>query len=157
MQKASPEYTLLILTISTPLQVGLYRNGSLQQRIVSERKISESLNGILMDVMDRSPLDRILYVRGPGSYMAIKLTYIMLRTLQVVRGIPFAGCSAFSFNGGRPVKAIGSLYFVKEKETIITRKFDETIEQRFELPETLAGLSIDAEATPDYLLPAVSS
>ncbi len=105
--------------------------------------------------MDQFPLSRIVYTRGPGSYMAIKLTYIILKTIEIVEDLPFYGCSAFAFNGHRPIKAMGNLYFVKEKETIITQKFDEVIPQKFALPLSLDTLSIDEVSTPDYVLPAV--
>ncbi len=87
--------------------------------------------------------------------MAIKLTYIILKTIEIVKKIPFEGCSAFALNGNKPVKAMGNLYFVKEKETIITQKFDQTIPQEFSLPSSLATLEIDEASTPNYVLPAV--
>ncbi|MEA3492409.1 MAG: hypothetical protein U9R27_10970 [Campylobacterota bacterium] len=155
MQKASPDYTLLILSISSPLILGVYQNSRLVKRVESDRKSSDILLHLIEEVMDQFPLSRILYTRGPGSYMAIKLTYIILKTIEIVKDIPFYGCSAFAFNGDRPIKAMGNLYFVKEKETIITQKFDEVILQKFALPLSLDGLSIDEVSIPDYVLPAV--
>lgn len=155
MQKASPEYTLLILSISSPLLVGVYRDSVLIETIESRKKISEVLLTIIVEVMERYPLGRMIYVRGPGSYMAIKLTYIILKTIKIVRKIPFGGCSAFACNGGKPVKAIGNLYFVKEKEAIATKRFEQAIPQEFALPPSLNGLVVDELSTPNYSLPAV--
>lgn len=87
--------------------------------------------------------------------MAIKLTYIMLRTIEMIRKIPFDGVSAFALNGGKPIKAMGNLYFTKEKETIMTKKFDESVKQEFWLPDDLSALSLDKENKPCYILPAV--
>ncbi len=155
MQKVSPEYTLLILSLSSPLLLGVYRDTTLIEKIESEKKTSEVLLSLIIRVMDRYPLSRIIYTRGPGSYMAIKLTYIILKTIEIIKKIPFEGCSAFALNGNKPVKAMGNLYFVKEKETIITQKFDQTIPQEFSLPSSLATLEIDEASTPNYVLPAV--
>ena len=87
--------------------------------------------------------------------MAVKLTYIILKTIEIIKKIPFEGCSAFALNGNKPVKAMGNLYFVKEKETIITQKFDQAIPQKFSLPSSLETLAIDKASTPNYVLPAV--
>jgi len=106
-------------------------------------------------VLRRVAVAEIIYVNGPGSQMGIKLAYVLLRTLELVRGIPFSACSAFALNGGRPLKAMGRLYFVKEKETIITRKIEQTLEQEFSFPPGLEGLEREPDNRPDYRLPAV--
>ena len=155
MQKASPKHTLLIVSLSSPLLLGIYRDTLLIEKIESEEKTSEVLLSLITEVMDQYPLSHMIYTRGPGSYMAIKLTYIILKTIEIVKKIPFQGCSAFALNGNKPVKAIGNLYFVKEKETIITQKFDQAIPQVFTLPSSLTALVIDEESTPNYILPAV--
>lgn len=87
--------------------------------------------------------------------MAVKLTYIILKSVEIIKGIPFYGCSAFSFNEARPIKAMGNLYFVKEKETIITKKFEELIDQKFTLPTMLNSVKIEDASIPNYLLSAV--
>lgn len=155
MQKVLPEYTLLIVSLSSPLLLGVYRDTALIEKIKSEKKTSDVLLSLIIEVMDRYPVSRMIYTRGPGSYMAIKLTYIILKTIEIVKKIPFEGCSAFALNGNKPVKAMGNLYFVKEKETIITQKFDQAIPQEFALPTSLATLAIDEASTPNYVLPAV--
>jgi len=155
LQKASPEYTLLILSLSSPLLLGVYRDTTLIEKIESKKKTSEALLPLIIKVMDRYLLSRIIYTRGPGSYMAIKLTYIILKTIEIVKKIPFEGCSAFALNGNKPVKAMGNLYFVKEKETIITKKIAETIDVKYSLPKLLDNFVIEDSNQPDYRLPAV--
>jgi len=105
--------------------------------------------------MDEYDISNIIYTRGPGSYMAIKLTYIMLKTIEITRGIPCCGCSGFALNGGEPIKAVGNLYFIKEKETIITKKYDQPVNAKFTLPQSIHDLELDEESTPEYVLPAV--
>ena len=155
MQKVSPEYTLLILSISSPLLLGVYRDNVLIETIESEKKISDTLLILIMEVMEEYPLSMMIYTRGPGSYMAVKLSYIILKTIEIVEKIPFRGCSAFAFNGNSPIKAIGNLYFTKEGDEITTSRFEKPPIQKFSLPASLDGLPIDENATPEYILPAV--
>ena len=147
--------TLLINPIAVPMQIGCYEDNRRTGTRTFEGRASEVLLGALEDLMAEFAVERIIYASGPGSYMAIKLTYITLATLETLRGIPFAGCSAFALNGGAPIRAMGQLYFVKEKETIITKKFDEHVPQEFGLPDYLGDLEIESENTPLYILPAV--
>ena len=150
-----PNDTLLINSIAVPIQVGIYDDGRCTEQHEIEGQTSEVLLRFLETVLDRYPIKKIIYVNGPGSYMAIKLTYIMLRTIEMVRGIHFDGVSAFELNGGKPIKAMGNLYFTKEKETIMTQKFDDKVKQEFWLPDDLRALSLEKENTPHYILPAV--
>ncbi len=105
--------------------------------------------------MSEYDISKIIYTRGPGSYMAIKLTYIMLKTIEIIRAIPCFGCSGFALNEGQPIKAVGNLYFIKGKETIITKKYEHPVNAKFTLPKSIHDLEIDEESTPEYVLPAV--
>ena len=58
-------------------------------------------------------------------------------------------------NSNQPIKAIGNLYFVKEKDTIITKKFEQPLKTNFCLPQCIDNLLIDKQSTPEYILPAV--
>jgi len=134
----------------------VYRDGNLIETIESEKKTSDILLPLLKACIDRyENIARIIYTRGPGSYMAIKLTYITLKTIEIVKGIQCVGCSAFALNGGLPIKAIGNLYFTKEKETIITKKLEQPVKAEFMLPQCIHDLPIDEESTPEYVIPAV--
>ncbi|MEA2047252.1 MAG: hypothetical protein U9O64_02245 [Campylobacterota bacterium] len=155
MQNHSHKYDLLILPISSPLLMGLYEDGRLIDTVSSEQKTSEILLPLITVYLDRYDISSIIYTRGPGSYMAIKLTYIMLKTIEIVRGIKCVGCSGFTLNGGEPIKAIGNLYFIKEKETIITKKYEQPMNVNFTLPQSIHDLELDEESTPEYILPAV--
>jgi len=156
LQKVLPSsYEILIVSISSPLLIGVYEDGTLIETIKSEEKTSEILLKILVELSEKYNYSRIVYTSGPGSYMAIKLTYITLRSLEILKEIHFDACEAFELNGNTPVKAMGKLYFIKEKETIITKKFDEVLEQRFSLPSMLSEVTILDNNKPLYILPAV--
>ena len=155
MRSVLPSYTVVINSIAVPLQLGLYRENKKIAVLEIEGQTSEVLLTAVEKWLSTYAVTHCIYVNGPGSYMAIKLTYIMLRTIEMVRKIPFDGVSAFALNGGKPIKAMGNLYFTKEKETIMTKKFDESVKQEFWLPDDLSALSLDEENKPHYILPAV--
>lgn len=135
--------------------LGVYEEGMLIETISSDLKTSEILLPLIKECLDRYDISTIIYTRGPGSYMAIKLTYIMLKTIEIMQGIKCVGCSGFALNGGEPIKAVGNLYFIKEKETIITKKYEQPVNVKFTLPQSIQDLELDEESTPDYILPAV--
>ena len=148
-------YTILIISISSPLLIGVYQNNQLVDSIESTQKTSEILLKLLRELQLKYNYSKLLYTNGPGSYMAIKLTYITLRSLEILEGVSFSGCNAFDLNGNKPIKAMGKLYFIKENNTIITKKIDEVVEQRFELPSMLSEVTILNDNKPLYILPAV--
>jgi len=137
------------------LLIGVYEDGVLIESISTEQKSSQVLLPLLKECLEKYDISTMIYTRGPGSYMAIKLTYIMLKTIEITRGIKCMGCSGFALNGGEPIKAIGNLYFIKEKETIITKKFEQPVNVKFTLPQSIHDLELDEESTPDYKIPAV--
>lgn len=87
--------------------------------------------------------------------MAIKVTYIFLRTLSIGLGIPLYATDGFAFNEQSPIKALRNLYFVKENGLIETRVFNEDKEQIFCLPRNLDETLFDNNTDPLYVLPAV--
>jgi len=149
------KYKLLIISISSPLLLGVYEDERLIKTFSSDLKTSEILLPFITDILEEYDISEIIYTRGPGSYMAIKLTYIMLKTIEIIRNIKCSGCSGFALNDNQPIKAIGNLYFIKEKETIITKKFEQPVNVVFTLPQSIHDLEIDEESTPEYILPAV--
>jgi tRNA A37 threonylcarbamoyladenosine modification protein TsaB len=155
LKKVLHEYKVVIISISSPLIIGVYRDGTLIKEITKSEKTSDILLQVLVDINNSYNYNHIIYTNGPGSYMSIKLTYITLRTLEILKNITFCGCDAFSLNNQNPIKAMGKLYFIKEKNTIITKKFDEAVEQRFKLPFKLDDIKILNDNRPLYILPAV--
>jgi len=154
--KALPSsYEILIISIASPLLLGVYKDDRLIEKIETEEKTSEILLKKLTELSAKYNYSHLIYTNGPGSYMAIKLTYITLRSLEILKNITFDGCDAFDLNKQNPIKAVGKLYFIKENNTIITKKIDEAVEQRFELPSMLSEVTILKNNKPMYILPAV--
>jgi len=144
---------IVIIPISKPLKIGLYKEGELFETFESEEMMSEFLPSFFDKILDKYKIDRVIYVNGPGSYMAIKLAYIFLKTLQIVKGIEFLATDGFYFNDNMPIKAIGNSYFVKENDTITLKKVENGGE--FKLPEVLDYSKFSTKVEPIYILNAV--
>jgi len=141
--------------MASPILLGVYEDGLLVESIKREGKISDLLPQLFQELLERFAIRRIYYARGPGSFMAIKLTYLFLRTLEITRGIELFGCDGFLFNGNRPIRATGQLYFLKEQGRIVTRRLERVPEATFSLPQRLHQLPCTKETQPLYVIPAV--
>jgi hypothetical protein len=155
LKKVLHDYKLLIISIASPIQLGVYKDNILIDSVKSDKKTSEILLPLITEMLDKYSIKNIIYVRGPGSYMAIKLTYIILKTIKIIKDINFDGCDGFLFNNNRPIKALGSLYFIKNNKNIITKRFDNMEQIDFVLPLDLNHVTIDKDNRPLYILPAV--
>jgi tRNA A37 threonylcarbamoyladenosine modification protein TsaB len=155
LRKALPQYDILVVSLASPFLVGLYQDNILIKEWSSDEKISEALLPMISSILHDYNITRAIYTRGPGSHMATKLTYLTLKTLEISTNLECIGCSGFEINSNKPIKAIGNLYFVKEKETIITKKFDKPIDGGFTLPINLNSIELDISSEPLHLLPSV--
>jgi len=144
-----------VIALTSPVLVGIYEEETLLQTIKSSEKSSDVLPEIFKEILEQYDIERIFYANGPGSFMAIKVAYIFLKSLSVLKNIPLYGTDAFYFNDNMPIKAIGKLYFVKIASEIKTEKFQEHVEAVFRLPQTLEVVSFSKNATPLYSIGAV--
>lgn len=87
--------------------------------------------------------------------MAIKITYIFLRTLSITKGIELFATDGFYFNDNMPIKAMKKMYFVKEDEKIVTKFFQEEQNNQFTLQQVLKIENFSKDIEPLYILPAV--
>ena len=146
---------ILLIALSTPILVGVYRDGTLLERIESRERSSEALPRIYKELLHRYEISSFIYANGPGSFMSIKVAYVFLRSLSILKEIPLYAADAFDFNGSRPIKAVGKLHFVKIHDKIETQKFEEVFEPSFEVPQTLDTVKISSNSTPMYGIGAV--
>jgi hypothetical protein len=87
--------------------------------------------------------------------MAIKVAYVFLKSLSILKDIPLYARDAFYFNENQPIKAIGKLCFVKIASKIETKKFQTVPEVKFHLPEELDYNEFTTNVTPLYKIGAV--
>ncbi len=115
---------------------------------------SDILLPVVLELLERG-VERFIYTSGPGSHMATKICYTLLKSVEVLKGVPFFAISGFALNGNEPIKALGKLYFIKEKENIITKKFQEPLKSNFFMPDSLESLELLESNEPDYHIAAV--
>ena len=87
--------------------------------------------------------------------MAIKITYIFLRTLGITKGIELFATDGFNFNDNKPIKAMRKMYFIKKDDKIETKFFEDEQNYGFTLPEILKPENFTKDIEPLYILPAV--
>ena len=146
---------LLVIGVTSPLLVGVYKKGLLIKSFESNEKTSKALPKILSEVDRRYRLSGLYYAKGPGSFMAIKITYVMLKTFSIALKIPLLACDAFAFNGNKPIKAVGKSCFIKKDKEIIIQKSCCNTDMSFKLPDSLDGTCFNFDNEPLYILPAV--
>jgi len=148
-------HDLVVIALSSPLLLGVYKDGVLVEKIESEEKSSEALPTLYKELRTRYGFAHLVYARGPGSFMAIKISYIFLKTISIIEKIPFLATDAFYFNENQPIKAVGKLCFVKTSSGIKTQTFDEVPLNRFRLPKQLHLDDLEEDTAPYYGIGAV--
>jgi len=146
---------VVLVALSSPIQVGIYEEKKLIETIKSQEKSSEILPKIYEDILNRYNVQNLFYANGPGSFMAIKIAYIFLKSLSVLKKIPLFATDAFYFNENQPIKAIGKLYFVKISSEIKTQKLETVPNMEFKLQDVLDYNEFSTTSTPLYGIGAV--
>jgi tRNA threonylcarbamoyladenosine biosynthesis protein TsaB len=146
---------VVLVALSSPIQIGIYEDKKLIQTIKSEEKSSEILPKIYDDIFKKYEVKNLFYANGPGSFMAIKVAYIFLKSLSILKNIPLFATDAFYFNKNQPIKAIGKLYFVKISSEIKTQKLEIAPSMEFKLQDVLDYNEFSTTATPLYGIGAV--
>lgn len=108
----------------------------------------------------------------PGSYMGLKVSYVVLKSYCMVKNCDFYAVSGFELNVGGAVRATKTMSFVKEYISKGTPKehltqilsdsggeyivrLDRVSASEFELPLNLSTLHLSAETAPRYFTQAV--
>lgn len=145
----------LVIALGTPVLVGVYKEGHLVEEIRSEGMSSDVLAEIFDALLKKYEFARFIYAKGPGSFMGIKVTYLFLKTLSIVKKIPLLATDAFFFNRNAPIKAVGKLYFVKNSSTITLEPIESPEAGTFVLPQRIDLENFDSDNLPYYGIDAV--
>jgi tRNA A37 threonylcarbamoyladenosine modification protein TsaB len=138
------------------LRIGIFHNNELIKEFESSKKTSDILPTLFNEILNNYELNALYFAKGPGSFMAIKVTYIFLKTLSITKNIPIFACDGFEFNNNQPIKATGTLYFMKKDDRIIAQKIEsKKLDLNFYIPATLNKEIFDTNIEPLYVLPAV--
>ncbi len=87
--------------------------------------------------------------------MAIKISYIFLKSYAITKGINLKATDGFYFNDNSPIKALRKTYFIKEENNIILDTITVKKEGEFSLPTSLNDTDFTEDNLPLYILPAV--
>lgn len=132
--------------------LGIYKNNLLVKSITSYEKASEFIPKILQELLQDFTFDELIYANGPGSFMGIKISYVSLSTLSIVRNIPLFAINAFELNNNQPISAHKEMCFVKKGDEIFLEK---ATSGEFVLPLNLSKLNKKNDNLPFYFLPAI--
>ena len=150
-----PKVDLIVIALIAPIMVGVYQSEELVETHHSHEQSSEALPKLFEKILEKYEINRVVYTRGPGSFMAIKVSYVFLKTLSIVKGIDLLATNSFTFNKNQPIKAFGQFYFIQSNGTITTKKFEDAPVADFELPKKFELSKYKEETAPLYVLPAV--
>lgn len=145
----------LVIALSSPVLVGIYKDKVLIEEIRSEGMSSDVLAEIFESLLHKYSFSHLLYAKGPGSFMGIKVAYLFLKTLSITKKIPLLATDAFFFNQNHPIKAYGKLYFVKNSFKIELMPLASPEASEFELPSNIDLEKFDTDNLPYYGIDAV--
>lgn len=149
---------ILVISIASPILIGIYKDQQLIDTFSIDGKTSDVLPIIFQDIINQYKINTITYVNGPGSFMAIKVAFIFLRTICITQNIPLFAMSGFDLNNNSPIKALGKKYFFNRQDAKIDIDFlnDDTQIDPFKLPNMLDMCKLLSSNEPNYNLPAVN-
>ena len=81
---------LVFITLSSPIMIGVYENALLIDTIVTHEKSSEILPSLYISLSEKYKIQKLFYANGPGSFMAIKIAYIFLKSISILNKIPLS-------------------------------------------------------------------
>ncbi len=144
---------IVAIPIASPLLIGIYKDKKLIKEIKKEGKTSDILPEIFDKILKEYEVKHIIYSKGPGSYMAIKLSYIFFKMLEITKNITLLATDGFYFNNNSPIKAVGNTFFIKKEGIISLEK--NLKEGEFKLPKILNLDDFSKETSPLYVLKAI--
>jgi hypothetical protein len=146
---------LLLLSAKSPFLVGIYdeANELLEQRTLHDAKASDVLPVLIEELLGLYEPTALFYANGPGNQMSIKISFVCLKTLSIVKNIPLKASSSFSFNGFTPIELTNKRFFCFENGNIIVSHIEGLQEALFVLPTKLDETVFGSDHEPVYILP----
>ncbi|MCK4737830.1 MAG: hypothetical protein KAT10_04650, partial [Sulfurimonas sp.] len=85
---------LVFIGLSSPVMIGIYENNKLIDKIISEEKSSDILPKMYNELSNKYDIQKLFFANGPGSFMAIKVAYIFLKSISILKNIPLFATDA---------------------------------------------------------------
>jgi len=147
---------ILVISLTAPLKIGIYENGNLIEEFESFEKTSEVLPLFFENILKtkKYEINELYYNKGPGSFMAIKITYIFLKSFSILNGFKLKATLGFNLNGNCPISAMRDFYFIQKDKEIIIEQLEKKV-FAFTLPQELDYQLFEDNSLPYYKLPVV--
>lgn len=148
-------FDIVVVSLSSPLLIGVYKDNILDYKIETTDKTSDVLPTLISNLFDEYDIEGLYFAKGPGSFMSIKIVYITLKTISITNNIPLFATDGFYFTDGF-IKANKNRYFTKDNSgEILIKATDEPIETNFHLPNILDKSAFNDDIKPMYILGAI--
>ncbi len=147
--------------MQSPVHVGVYNSDYRLIHVFSVSKptnfaLSEIFEILLKWIKERCyQIQALYYAKGPGSFMAMKLTHVFMHTWVLLNPVPLYSTLGFVFNQHTPIKAFGKMYYVLSQEQVKLCALDSVVEIPMCLPSVLDFSVFCTNNQPLYLLPPV--
>ena len=163
MAQKNKHYDLLLISVDSPIMLGIYEDKMLTRSFAKEGKFSDTLPKLFGEILRDIGEDfDIYYANGPGNFSALKLTHIFLQSLIIARNsvnqnrkIRLFCADSFHFSDSEFINAYGKIHFFKENGEIRTTTLESKRQNAFTLPKRLDSSIFSDKCEPLYILPAV--
>lgn len=132
--------------------VGIYCDDCLIENLSSDKKVGDFLIEVFDEILSKYEIQEIIYANGPGSFMGIKLAYVILKTICIVKECKMYCVSGFELNRQKPIRANKNISFVLKNNEILLQKAKPG---EFTLPLNLSDLNKSDDILPNYFIAAV--
>lgn len=106
--------------------------------------------------MQNLAIQALYYAKGPGSFMAMKLTHIFVHAWVLLNPAPLRSALGFAFNENSPIKAFGKSFYVCEGGQVALKTFESPPKgHEMALPSILDPLLFTTDNEPLYFLPPI--
>ena len=134
--------------------IGIYENNNkiLEFSSDSEQKADAFLTEKFAQILQEYKIKELIYANTPGSFMGIKVSYVMLKTLSIALDLPLFAVSGFELNGFLPIRANKNFSYIFENGEIKMAKCEPV---PMNLPQNLSSLNKSNDILPNYIIEAV--
>ena len=132
----------------------MYENGAKITEFASakDEKADNFLIAKFSEILKDYKIKDLIYANTPGSFMGMKVSYVILRTLSIALDVPLYAISGFELSGFGPIRANKNFSYVYECGEI---KMKKCAPATLSLPQDLSVLNKSDDILPNYIIEAV--
>gem|GEM_PF-3392758 len=153
MQK--PRASFLFLVAKPPFSIGIYdeANELIEAVALEDGKASDLLPLRIRELLTKYEPLSLFYTNGPGNQMSIKICYVCLKSVCIVKDIPLYGVSSFEFNDFGLIELANKRFFCFENDKIVLKYIENANEDKLRLPLSTRHIEVAKSSEPVYILP----